>query len=58
MRKREVYSWAEVFKIAWSIVGDTHSSLPWTVICVEFKAAVFSVYPSERKNTISDVTPV
>jgi len=28
VRKREVYGWAEVFKISWSIVGDAHSGLP------------------------------
>jgi len=31
MRKREVYSWAEVLKIAWGIAGDKHSGLPWTL---------------------------
>jgi len=49
MRKWEVYVWAEVFKIAWSIVGDTHSGLPWTV---DVKAAMFSVYTSKQKNNI------
>jgi hypothetical protein len=55
LRKREVYGWAEVFKIAWSIVGDTHSGLAWTV---EVKAAMFSVYPSKHKNNMRRVTPV
>jgi len=49
MGKWEVYGWAEVFKIAWSFVGDTHSSLPWTV---EVEAVVFSEYPSKQKNNI------
>jgi hypothetical protein len=58
LRKREVYGWAEVFKFAWSIVGDAHSGLPWTVMYVEVKVAIFSVYSSEQENTIRDVTPV
>jgi hypothetical protein len=58
MRKREVCDWVEVFKIAWSIVGDAHSGLPWTVMYVKVKAAMFSVYLSEQKNSIRDVTPV
>jgi len=56
--KREVCDWVEVFKIAWSVVGDAHSVLPWTVMYVKVKAAMFSVYPSEQKNSIRDVTPV
>ena len=58
MRKREVYGWAEIFKFAGNIVGDAHSGLPWTVMYVEVKAAMFSVYPCERKNTIRDVRRV
>lgn len=58
MRKRKVYGWAEVFKIAWRIFGDVHSGLPWNVMCVAVKAAMCSVCPSERKNIILDVTPV
>jgi hypothetical protein len=57
MGKREVYGWTEVFKIACRIVGDAHSGLPWTVMYFEVKAAIFSVYPSERKNIIRNVTP-
>jgi hypothetical protein len=48
----------EVLKIAWSIVGDAHSGLPWTVKYVKVKAAMFSVYLSEQKKSIRDVTPV
>jgi hypothetical protein len=58
MRKREDYGWTTVFEIAWSIVGDAHSDLPRIVMYVEVKAAMFSVCPSEQKNTIHDVTPV
>jgi hypothetical protein len=58
VRKRDIYSKAEVFKIACRIVGDAHSGLPWTVMCVEVKAAMLSAYPNERKNIIRDVTTI